>query len=637
MTPRVTDSAQTGLSLTVTAARGCFSEPSTNIVYNVYGASPRPRPPPLMTSGARGCSCAASRRCFHSDGVARSPGCCVCAVKTLRSAPRRPCSSRTSVKRMGGNLGCHRRVPADLSAACSFGPVAVRQRRVNINAAAEEELMTLPGVSRTVARDIVWHRERIGGFRKAEDLALVSGVGAAKLALVRAEICVGRAPVPGRSRRRPRDGVNVNTATAAQLLSIGGVSEQTAGSIVRYRREHGPFRCVGDLVRVPRVSASLLEKIRPYVFVEGPPSPSSASSSSSSSFSSTSEEGGGGHALLCASPPGLPAGGPAHLQWTRPPVELFAGLREGRPVLRVATWSLQRCSRDKARNPGVAEVLCMSVLENGIKLLAVQDLVDREALEKFCTELNQGTLPSVRGWKAPRGVWKCAVSEKPARRPCHETPEFCGFLWDSSAGIELNDATLVESAVVNGNGAHAYPRPYLARFRVGSSQLTVVNVHWKGLVPDGETNGKKHSALRFTDGMQEILRGEKELLLLGDFGLPPDSRELELLKKEKLSPLIPPTIFTNISTKAPQGSRCLDNIWVSRSLKKVYTGHYRVVREGLTNPWIPDNWSWGGVASDHCPLLAEFYADAGVRKGGLQNGCWVPAVEHVSSLAKRER
>lgn len=39
------------------------------------------------------------------------------------------------------------------------------------------------------------------------------------------------------------------------------------------------------------------------------------------------------------------------------------------------------------------------------------------------------------------------------------------------------------------------------------------------------------------------------------------------------------------------------------------TGHCMVVREGLTNPWIPDNWSWGGVASDHCPVVAEFYAD----------------------------
>lgn len=44
------------------------------------------------------------------------------------------------------------------------------------------------------------------------------------------------------------------------------------------------------------------------------------------------------------------------------------------------------------------------------------------------------------------------------------------------------------------------------------------------------------------------------------------------------------------------------------------TGHYMVVREGLTNPWIPDNWSWGGVASDHCPVVAEFYPEVSSKE-----------------------
>lgn len=44
------------------------------------------------------------------------------------------------------------------------------------------------------------------------------------------------------------------------------------------------------------------------------------------------------------------------------------------------------------------------------------------------------------------------------------------------------------------------------------------------------------------------------------------------------------------------------------------TGHCVVVREGLTNPWIPDNWSWGGVASDHCPVVAEIYADVSCKE-----------------------
>ena len=57
--------------------------------------------------------------------------------------------------------------------------------------------MTLPGVSRADAHSIVEYRQRLGRFKKVEDLALVSGIGADKLALIRLEICVG-------PRRTPR-------------------------------------------------------------------------------------------------------------------------------------------------------------------------------------------------------------------------------------------------------------------------------------------------------------------------------------------------------------------------------------------------------------------------------------------------
>lgn len=61
-------------------------------------------------------------------------------------------------------------------------------------------------------------------------------------------------------------------------------------------------------------------------------------------------------------------------------------------------------------------------------------------------------------------------------------------------------------------------------------------------------------------------------MVLGDFGCSPQSSELDVLRKEKFCPLVPPTQFTNISTRSPQGSRCLDNIWISRSLRKIFSG-----------------------------------------------------------------
>ncbi|KAJ7322668.1 hypothetical protein JRQ81_018955 [Phrynocephalus forsythii] len=558
---------------------------------------------------------------------------------------------------MGGNLGCHRSIPRDpsdlchsrkFSAACNFSNILVNQERLNINTATEEELMTLPGVTRMVAQNIVEYREYIGGFKKVEDLALVSGVGAAKLEQVKFEICVsskGNSAQHSPSSLRKDQNfehlsaakININTATPAQLMSIRGITEKMANSIVEYRQEHGPFKSIEDLVKMDCINSSFLDKIRQQIFAERSRPPSTNTNGglnftvkphpSPTSLSLQSED------------LDFPPGGPTQIISTRPTVEMFGGLRDGKPVARVATWNLQNCSVEKANNPGVREVVCMTLLENSIKLLAVQELVDRDALEKFCMELNQPTLPNTRKWKGPRGCWKAVVSEKSTGQP-QKCVEYSGFLWDTTAGIELKDVHSYDNTQTNGNGRQNYPQPYIAHFRVGMNDLTLVNLHLTVLPSVGETTVKNHSSHKlsaFALTLQEILKGEKDVIVLGEFGQAPDSSELDLLRKEKFHPLVPASTFTNISTKNPQGSKSLDNIWINRSLKKVFTGHWAVVREGLTNPWIPDNWSWGGVASSHCPVLAEFYTEKDWnRKDITRNGSGV-MLECSDLNSKHER
>lgn len=569
---------------------------------------------------------------------------------------------------MGSTLGCHRSIPRDpsdlshsrkFSAACNFSNILVNQERLNINTATEEELMTLPGVTRAVARSIVEYREYIGGFKKVEDLALVSGVGATKLEQVKFEICVSSKGSsaqhsPSSTRRdllaeqqphhlatamplTPR--VNINTATPAQLLSVRGLTEKMAASIVDYRREHGPFRSVEDLVKTDGINAAFLDRIRHQVFAERSRPPSTHTNGgltftakphpSPTSLSLQSED------------LDLPPGGPTQIISTRPAVEAFGGSRDGRPVLRLATWNLQGCSLEKANNPGVREVVCMTLLENSIKLLAVQELLDREALEKFCAELNQPVLPNIRRWTGPRGCWKAVVADTPSMQ-LQKGAGFSGFLWDVGAGVELRDAASQESSPGNGHGKPAGPSPYLARFKVGSHDFTLVNLHLATLpLLAGENPGRNHSdgprGASFAQALQETLRGEKDVVVLGDFGQGPDSSDHDLLRKERFHPLVPAHTFTNISTKNPQGSKSLDNIWISKSLRKVFTGHCAVLREGLTNPWIPDNWSWGGVASEHCPVLAEFFAEKdGTKREGPRSGSGV-ALERSEANIKHER
>lgn len=133
---------------------------------------------------------------------------------------------------------------------------------LNVNLASEEELMTLPGISREVARSIVDHRKAIGRFKKVEDLALVRGIGADKLEQIRPEICVSRKLNGSSSSRaqsfdslksqdsrltiRTNKSVNINKATVFELQNVRGITQEIAASIVDYRNRKGPFKRVSD-------------------------------------------------------------------------------------------------------------------------------------------------------------------------------------------------------------------------------------------------------------------------------------------------------------------------------------------------------------------------------------------------------
>lgn len=44
--------------------------------------------------------------------------------------------------------------------------------------------------------------------------------------------------------------------------------------------------------------------------------------------------------------------------------EDFHGQRNGKVVVRIATWNLQDFTVEKVQNPGVMEVICRTILEN---------------------------------------------------------------------------------------------------------------------------------------------------------------------------------------------------------------------------------------------------------------------------------
>lgn len=74
-------------------------------------------------------------------------------------------------------------------------------------------------------------------------------------------------PSPPRAPALTPRGMNINTATAAELDRLPGIGPAFAERIVLDRDENGPFGTVDDLVRVKGIGPKKLEKIRPFVTV----------------------------------------------------------------------------------------------------------------------------------------------------------------------------------------------------------------------------------------------------------------------------------------------------------------------------------------------------------------------------------
>ena len=70
--------------------------------------------------------------------------------------------------------------------------------------------------------------------------------------------------------------ININTATASQLTALNGIGESKAAAIVEYRRQHGDFGSVDELLNVPGIGEKILEGLRDQVTV-GAPSVTAAS------------------------------------------------------------------------------------------------------------------------------------------------------------------------------------------------------------------------------------------------------------------------------------------------------------------------------------------------------------------------
>ncbi len=219
--------------------------------------------------------------------------------------------------------------------ACLFLGLPAWASSVNINTAGQAELETLPGIGPAKASDIIAWRTTNGPFTSPAQLDDVPGIGAATLSRLLPLVNVGgasaaatpsapdadpRATELATATARPADigltiqqapasseqpvsyedpahdqpaaapqasargQVDINSASAAELMALPGIGASKAALIVVSRDQLGPYSSCSDLQRVNGIGAKTVENLAAMCTTgsgSAPRSPSSRPSASS--------------------------------------------------------------------------------------------------------------------------------------------------------------------------------------------------------------------------------------------------------------------------------------------------------------------------------------------------------------------
>ena len=176
--------------------------------------------------------------------------------------------------------------------------------RINLNTATVDDLMQIAGIGETTAKNILAYRDKIGQYTFLEQLLDVTGIGETKLknwspylvlsdesttssqsdasatvtATTTVKTTVKTTVATSTSTTQPSQtttattvfsGVmNLNTATAEELMRIKGIGEKTAAAIIAYREEIGGFTSLEQLMDIDGIGEKRFAAWKAYFTLE---------------------------------------------------------------------------------------------------------------------------------------------------------------------------------------------------------------------------------------------------------------------------------------------------------------------------------------------------------------------------------
>ena len=129
---------------------------------------------------------------------------------------------------------------------------------IDLNATDSLELQRLPGIGQVFASRIVRFRDRLGGFYEVLQLMDVYGFDSLRFNGLKALVYVDTAHV---------EKMALNAVDYDRLRNHPLISPKLANAIIQYRKQHGHYRSLEDLLGIAIMDEEIFRKIVPYLTI----------------------------------------------------------------------------------------------------------------------------------------------------------------------------------------------------------------------------------------------------------------------------------------------------------------------------------------------------------------------------------
>ncbi|HWK58309.1 MAG TPA: helix-hairpin-helix domain-containing protein [Parapedobacter sp.] len=127
---------------------------------------------------------------------------------------------------------------------------------IDLNGADSLELQYLPGIGPVFASRIVRFRDLLGGFHQVSQLMDVYGFDTVRFEELEAYVYVDTSKV---------EKIAINTAGYQRFSDHPFINHKLANAIVQYRKQHGPYGAISDLLHIAIMDEQIFRKIAPYL------------------------------------------------------------------------------------------------------------------------------------------------------------------------------------------------------------------------------------------------------------------------------------------------------------------------------------------------------------------------------------